>query len=154
MIVLNSIHVYDHVNLIIPLGTFTLFGVQAFLGVIATIQAPKSEMQNEDETGENLIQKHEWGMAVAQPTNTYQRRFTSIEKSFSMLFVTVTCNSLTLTAFYWFLSSYQNMYYDNIIRHGGNVPLLLLDIAVSRKPIHSSHLPASLICSLLCLIAV
>ena len=132
--------------MIFPLiGTFALFGVQAFLGVIATIQAPKSEMQNEDETEEKLLQKQRWGMAVEQPTSNYQRRFTPIEKSFSMLFVTVTCNSLTLTTFYWFLSSYQNMYYDNIIRHGGNVPLLLLDIALSRKPIHSSHLPASLV---------
>ena len=83
------------------------------------------------------------------PITAAFRAFSSIEAAFSILFVMVLCNSLTVTAFYWGLSSYQNLYLDNVIRHGGNVPLLLADLLVSRMPITSNHLPVSLYAALI-----
>ena len=35
----------------------------------------------------------------------------------------------------------QNFFYDNIVRHGGNLPPMILDLVLSRFPVTSSHLP-------------
>ena len=126
-------------------GTFAMFGVQALLGILASHRSPPATDSARRE--QHRLQLPE--VALRQiaskegPVTAAFRAFSSIEAAFSILFVMVLCNSLTVTAFYWGLSSYQNLYLDNVIRHGGNVPLLLADLLASRMPITSNHLPVS-----------
>ena len=67
-----------------------MYGVSSTLGLIASYQNKVGmESRQLPEVGER------------------PRTFTPLETIFSVLFVAVLCNSMTVTAFYWGLSSYQ-----------------------------------------------
>ena len=70
-----------------------MYGISSLLGLIATCQ--------------NKV-----GMASRQLPEIADRlrTFTPLEATFSVIFVAILCNSMTVTAFYWGLSSYQAGY--------------------------------------------
>ncbi|GAX82563.1 hypothetical protein CEUSTIGMA_g9989.t1 [Chlamydomonas eustigma] len=145
--------------------TFTLYGAQALLGCYTTFKALRSGSvyqlelkvcEDEEFPIRQEPAERPWRMdqLLSSSTSRVQgvlhlrsaskqrwqhKMFTPTERLFSLLFVVVFCNSITVTLFYWVLCSYQNLKLDNIVRHGGDLVPLFLDLMASRHPVSSSH---------------
>jgi hypothetical protein len=110
--------------------TFCLFFLSAVFGSIASgieiISRAKESRKIKDVE------------ASSEPSRENLKAWSWIEALWYQIFITVLCSSMALTVFYWAtLYDGSVIYIDNVMRHGGSLILLLVELLITRIPVFS-----------------
>jgi hypothetical protein len=110
-----------------------LFFLSCFLGSIASSIEISREKKIHNSNHSKDIETSDPAAQDEKPST-----WSWIEALWYHVYVTVLCSSMALTAFYWLtLYDGSTVNIDNVMRHGGSLFLLLVELFISRIPIFS-----------------